>query len=248
MSGAWLQIPDPKPSAAIRLLCLPHAGGTASLYRPWVKLLPDSIELVLVCLPGREQRCNEVMPADMQTLIALLSRAVKPILDKPWAVFGHSMGATVAHELALFLYSENLSGPEHIFVSAREAPQFQRGGSVHKLDDESLCRQLVKLGGTAPELLEIPELRALLLPAIRQDYHLIETSKVSSVQPLNCPITALVGRDDPELSTDDAQGWQQWTNSEFHLKEYSGNHFYLSDCPDLVVAHIVQKLHLAYPL
>ncbi|WNZ54121.1 alpha/beta fold hydrolase [Microbulbifer sp. MKSA007] len=245
MSGAWLQIPRPQPKAAIRLLCLPHAGGTASLYRPWAKLLPDSIELVLVCLPGREQRCNETMPTNMQTLIALLCRAIKPVIDKPWAVFGHSMGATVAHELALSLYREKLCGPEHIFVSAREAPQFQKIGNVHQLSDESLCQQLIELGGTSPELLEIPELRALLLPAIRQDYRLIETSKMSSDQLLDCPITAMLGRDDPELSTDEARGWQQWTNGEFQLKEYAGNHFYLSDCPDLVVGHIVQKLRLA---
>ncbi|WP_444935833.1 thioesterase II family protein [Microbulbifer sp. JMSA004] len=247
MSGAWLQIPLPKPNATVRLLCLPHAGGTAALYRPWANLLPDWIELVLVCLPGREQRCNESMPADMQALIKLLSRAVTPILDRPWAAFGHSMGATVAHELALSLYRENLRGPEHIFVSAREAPQFQKGGSVHKLDDDSLCQQLIELGGTSPELLEIPELRALLLPAIRQDYRLIETNGLSSDQVLSCPITAMVGRDDPELSIDEARGWQQWTSCEFHLEEYPGNHFYLSGCPDLVVRHIAQKLSLSQP-
>jgi len=245
MSEAWLQIPDPKPNAVIRLLCLPHAGGSATLYRPWAKLLPDSIELVLVCLPGREHRCNETMPADMQTLISLLSRAVTPILNRPWAVFGHSMGATVAHELILSLHHKRLRDPEHLFVSARKAPQFQKSGNIHKLDDESLCRSLIGLGGTAPELLEIPELRALFLPAIRQDYRLIETSKVSSSQLLNCPITAMVGLDDPAVSIDDARGWQQWTNCQFRLNEYVGNHFYLSDCPDLVVGHIVQELNLS---
>ena len=245
MSGAWLQIPIPKPNATIRLLCLPHAGGTAALYRPWAKLLPDSIELVLVCLPGREQRCNEVMPADMHTLICLLTKAVTPILDRPWAVFGHSMGATVAHELILSLQNLNMSCPVHLFVSAREAPQFQKGGNIHQLDDDSLCQQLIQLGGTAPELLEIPELRDLLLPAIRQDYRLIETSKVTSDQLLACPITAMVGHDDPELNPDDARGWRQWTCREFHLYEYAGDHFYLSDCPGVVINHIVQQLGLA---
>ncbi|WP_299941384.1 alpha/beta fold hydrolase [uncultured Microbulbifer sp.] len=244
MSCAWLNIPHPKPNAAIQLLCLPHAGGTAALYRPWVKLLPDSIELVLVCLPGREQRCNEVMPADMRSLITLLGNAVTPILDRPWAVFGHSMGATVAHELILSLQCRNLCGPEHLFVSARKAPQFQEGGNQHQLDDDSLCQQLIQLGGTAPELLEIPELRALLLPTLRQDYRLIETSKVSSDQPLSCPITAMLGRDDPELTPDDARGWQRWTNCHFHIYEYTGNHFYLSQSPHLVVSHVVKQLGL----
>ncbi|MFA0812686.1 thioesterase II family protein [Microbulbifer epialgicus] len=245
MSEAWLQIPNPKPNAVIRLMCLPHAGGSAALYRPWAKLLPDSVELVLVCLPGRGHRYNETMPADMQTLISLLSRAVTPILDRPWAVFGHSMGATVAHELILSLHRESLRDPEHLFVSARKAPQFQKSGNIHKLDDESLCQRITQLGGTAPELLEMPELRALFLPAIREDYRLIETSKVSSDQLLNCPITAMVGRDDPVLSINDARGWQQWTNCQFQLKEYAGNHFYLSDCPDSVVRHIIHKLNLS---
>ncbi|MFH8385677.1 thioesterase II family protein [Kitasatospora sp. NPDC018058] len=241
-STRWLRRPQPRPAAAVRLFCLPHAGGSAGLYRSWAPLLPPDVELLTVRLPGREDRLDEPMPADLPRLVAGLAAAVGPLLDRPWAVFGHSMGATVGHELALHLLRRGHRPPAHLFASAREAPQFHHGGTVHLRDDDALCAELARLGGTDAELLAIPEVRALVLPAVRGDYRLIETYPARPEGLLPCPVTALVGTEDEELTIEEAEGWKAWTDTGFDLLDFPGGHFYLSEQPAAVVAAVVERL------
>ncbi|MFE7116239.1 thioesterase II family protein [Streptomyces sp. NPDC057654] len=241
-SARWFRRPRPGGDPSLRLLCLPHAGGTASLYRAWTGPLPDWIEPVLVCPPGREERVDERGPDDVPALVAALADAVRPLLDRPWAVFGHSMGALVAHELALRLVSEGARPPEHVFVSAREAPQFHRPGAVHLLDDDGLAAELLRLGGTHPELLAMDEVRRLILPAVRDDYRLVETYAPPGPTALPCPVTALVGTGDTEVSEDEARGWSRWTDAEFRLLAFTGGHFYFSDDPHDVVRSVTGLL------
>ncbi len=244
MLNNWLHIPQPNPTAKIRLFCLPHAGGTAGLFRPWSKLLPNSIELVLVCLPGREQRCNDVMPSSFPALVDQLSDAIisADILDKPWAIFGHSMGATLGHEVVLKIKELQQPMPIHLFASAREAPQFQLPGQVHNYSDQALCNELIQLGGTAAELFEITEIRELILPMIRHDYTLIERHQATK-SAIDCPITAFIGRQDLELTEQQAMGWQTWTHSHFSLEKFDGGHFYLSEQTSSVIETIHQYLY-----
>lgn len=240
MLNNWLHIPQPNPTAKVRLFCLPHAGGTAGLFRPWSKLLPNSIELVLVCLPAREQRCNDVMPDTFTELVEQVSLAMMSakLLDKPWAIFGHSMGATLGHEVILKLTELEQPSPIHLFASAREAPQFQLSGHVHNYSDQALCNELIQLGGTAAELFEIAEIRELLLPMIRQDYKLIELHKPTECA-VDCPITSFVGSSDPELTEHEAKGWSKWTRSHFSLETFEGGHFYLSD----QTSNVIDSIH-----
>ncbi|MFF7230854.1 alpha/beta fold hydrolase [Streptomyces sioyaensis] len=237
-----LRRPRPQRDPAVRLLCLPHAGGSTSLYRAWSGLLPPAIEPVLVCPPGREDRLDEPLPQDMDELVEGLAEAAAGLLDRPWAVFGHSMGATVGHELVLRLLKEGHRAPEHLFVSAREAPQYHRGGTVHLLDEEALSAELVRLGGTPPELLEMPEVRQLVLPVVRGDYRLIETYQASPSGPVPCPLTALMGAQDDEVTAEEAAGWKRWTTGPFQLLTFPGGHFYLSDRPDRVVDVVRRRL------
>ncbi|MGW3974362.1 thioesterase II family protein [Streptomyces ardesiacus] len=226
----------------MRLLCLPHAGGTASLYRAWAGILPGWIEPVLVCPPGREERVDERVPDNVPALVTALAGAVRPLLDRPWAVFGHSMGALVAHELSLRLVAEGAPTPVHVFVSAREAPQYHRPGTVHLLDDDGLAAELLRLGGTHPELLALDEVRRLILPAVRDDYRLVETYTPPSPARLPCPVSALLGTDDTEVTEEEAQGWSQWTDAPFRLLPFPGGHFYFSDVPHDVVRVITGLL------
>jgi pyochelin biosynthesis protein PchC len=238
----WLRRPRPQPHPAVRLLCLPHAGGSTALYRPWKDLLPPEIEPVLVCPPGREDRLDEPVPDELSELVAGLGRAVVPLLDRPWAVFGHSMGAAVGHELVLWLLRQGHRAPEHLFASAREAPQHHRGGRVHLLDDDALSAELIRLGGTSPELLAMAEVRSLVLPAVRGDYRLIETYASCPEGPVPCPLTALIGESDPELTAGEAAGWEKWTTGPFQLLAFPGGHFYLSDRPAAVVESVRRRL------
>ncbi|MFD6325620.1 thioesterase II family protein [Streptomyces sp. NPDC058442] len=238
----WLRRPRPHPDPAIRLLCLPHAGGSTTLYRRWKDLLPPAIEPVLVCPPGREDRLDEPLPAALPDLVAGLGEAVAPLLDRPWAAFGHSMGAAVAHELVLWLLKRGHRAPEHLFVSAREAPQHHRGGTAHLLDDDALSAELIRLGGTSRDVLAMAEVRQLVLPAVRGDYRLIETYAANPEGPAPCPLTALVGAADTELTAEEAQGWEKWTTGPFQLLTFPGGHFYLSDQPEAVVEAVCRRL------
>jgi surfactin synthase thioesterase subunit len=240
--SAWLRRPRPQRHPAVRLLCLPHAGGSTALYRSWKDLLPPEVEPVLVCPPGREDRMDEPLPKELPELVAGLAMAVEPLLDRPWAVFGHSMGATVAHELVLWLLRGGHRAPEHLFVSAREAPQHHRGGTVHLLDDDALATELIRLGGTSPELLAMAEVRKLVLPAVRGDYRLIETYAADPQGPVPCPVTALIGEADTELTAEEAAGWEKWTTGPFQLLTFPGGHFYLSDRPRAVVDAVRRRL------
>ncbi|MFJ7243061.1 thioesterase II family protein [Kitasatospora sp. NPDC098652] len=240
--AAWLRRPRPRPNAALRLVCLPHAGGSPGLYREWAALFPPEVELVLPCPPGREDRMDDPAPADLPALVGEFAAGLAPLVDRPWAVFGHSMGATVGHELALELVRRGHRPPVHLFVSAREAPQYHHGGSTHLLDDDSLCAELVGLGGTDAQLLAMPEVRRLVLPAVRGDYRLIETYRARPAGPLPCPVTALVGADDTELTAEEADGWRRWTSAAFELLTFPGGHFYLSAQPGAVVAAVRRRL------
>ncbi|MFC9331194.1 thioesterase II family protein [Kitasatospora sp. NPDC057015] len=244
-SDRRLRRPNPRPQAGLRLLCLPHAGGSAGLYRAWAALLPPEIELVLACPPGREDRLDVPFPPDLPTLVGDLAKAVAPLLDRPWAVFGHSMGATTAHELVLHLARTGHRAPVRLFASAREAPQYERRTTTYLLDDDALCAELARLGGSDPELLAMPEIRELVLPAVREDHRIIESHRVLPTEPLTCPVTAFVGDRDTEVTAEEAAGWQEWTSASFELLTFPGGHFYLSDRPGEVVEAVLRGLAAA---
>jgi surfactin synthase thioesterase subunit len=235
----WLRRPRPaSPLQRLRLFCLPHAGGTPGLFRRLLPLLPDWIEPVLVCPPGREDRLNDPFHADLASMADDLADAAAPLLAQPWALFGHSMGAALGFELAL----RSPRPAQHLFLSAREAPQHHRGGGVHRLDDAALGRELLRLGGTAPDILAIPELLALVLPAVRADYRLIETWEARPAGRVACPISIFRGLDDPDLTEVEALGWREWTSGPFHIQPFAGGHFYLLDDPAPVAAALVTAL------
>ncbi|MCF1183657.1 alpha/beta fold hydrolase [Marichromatium gracile] len=238
-AGRWIRRPQPRPAARLRLFCLPHAGGTPALFKHWPPLLPDWIEPLMVCLPGRENRLDEPLPEDIPALVRQLAGAVRPWLDRPWALFGHSMGGALAHELTQTLIDQGLRAPEQLVISAREPPQCHHGGDLHRHDDDTLCAALTALGGTPPELLALPEIRAIVLPAVRQDYRLIETYRPDPERPpLPCPLTVFRGRDDPDLDAEEADAWSRWTDAGFRVETFPGGHFYLSDAPGPVVARL----------
>ncbi|MFB4268255.1 thioesterase II family protein [Nonomuraea sp. GTA35] len=218
----WFHTFDPRPDAAMRLFCFPHAGGAAAAYRDWHRSVPPGVEVRAVQYPGRADRAREAPVGDAHVLADLIAEAMRPLLDRPAVLFGHSMGSVLAYETALRVR------PAHLVVSGRRAAHVPRPGTVHLGTDEELTAELRRLGGTEPELLDDEEIRAYILPIVRADYRLAETYRCRPAEPLDCPITAIIGDRDPQVDTSNARGWAELTRAGFKLHVLPGDHFYLT--------------------
>lgn len=212
----------------IRLFCLPFAGGNSFSYRLWKNHLPDFIGVCPVHLPGRTSRIGERNFSDMTKLVETLSEEIVPLLNLPFAFFGHSMGAILSFELTRTLSEKNVS-PEHLFVSGARAPQIpSRTPDLHDLPEAELKTELRKLNGTSPEVLDNLELFHLLLPTLRADFKLVETYKYEEKPLLKCPITAFGGDKDEEVLTNELAAWSVETKGTFSYHIFSGDHFYFN--------------------
>lgn len=237
----WLRCYRPRPTARIRLVCFPHATGSAPFYRAWPAELPDDIELLAVQYPGRLDRVAEPPVVSMGVLADLVTAVLAPRRDLPLALFGHSMGAAVAYEVAHRLERRLELPLAHLFVSGRPAPRYHRPGSKHLGPDDVLWAELRRLGGTDREALDNPQLRSALMPTLRADYQLIESYRPAEGV-LRAPISALVGDADPEAPVNEVAAWADYTQSAFDLTVFDGNHFYLVPQRGKVLAGISRSL------
>ncbi|MDQ0389046.1 pyochelin biosynthetic protein PchC [Streptomyces sp. DSM 42143] len=244
--SSWIRQWNGGSAARLTLICLPHAGGSAGFYRPWAALMPPEVELVGIQYPAREDRFDDPASADMGELVTAVADAVLPLLDRPYALFGHSMGSAVAWELAHELDRREAPGPRRLFASGRAAPGTAVTGQLHRQDDDVLCAELGRLGGTSREVLDDPGLRSLILAAVRHDYRIIETHRPQDRPPLSCPIHVLTGAADPELgeerSRDRAGGWADLTTARTEVRVFPGDHFYLTPRRREVVATVLRRM------
>lgn len=242
-TGAWLRRYHPADSAPTRLVCFPHAGGSATYYFPVSRALSPAVDVLAVQYPGRQDRRTEAPVDDISKLADILAEELRPSTDRPLALFGHSLGATLAYEVALRLEAEGVE-PVMLFASGRRAPSCHRDNdAVYLSDDETLLGTIKALSGTSPELLEDDELLRSLLPAIRADYKAAETYRKRPGTPLlRCPVTVLTGDVDPEVTRAEADAWEGHTSGDFTLHEYSGGHFYLNEHAPSVISRIREVL------
>lgn len=234
------------PMPRLRLVCFPHAGGSASFFAAWKERLPADIDLLAMQYPGREDRFNETPLTGMASLAEGAALALREFADAPLVLFGHSLGAALAYETALQLEHAGLS-PHHLFVSALPAPHLQRGGKLHRGDEAALLDDIRRQGG-ASELLEDADLRALFLPILRADYQVIETYRRARPVALACPVDVLLGDRDEEASSDEAQGWDLAGRQRATLKRFPGGHFYLVGQRAAVIEHLLCRLGHTEPL
>ncbi|WP_040685485.1 thioesterase II family protein [Nocardiopsis baichengensis] len=233
----WLQCTAPDSGARMRLICLPHAGGSASFYREWGTRMPG-IEVHAVRYPGRAERIAEPAPWDLRALARGIADAVETLSDRPFALFGHSMGAAVGLEAARALEARG-APPAHLFASgSRDAP-YPSPEAAPDEDDAELLRRLVALGGTDPEIAESPEFQELVLPYVRSDGRMFHDYVPRDEPPLACPVTTIVGDADTEA---DRRPWSRLTTGRFCERRVSGGHFYLTAAPPF--AEVRQALDL----
>ncbi len=211
------------------------------------QLLPG-VEVCPVQLPGRETRLAEPPCSEMPALVQALAPALRPHLDRPFALLGHSLGALVAFELARELRRQQAPPPVHLFVLGHSAPHIAAGcAPVHRLPDDEFVAEVRRMGGTPDEVLAHAELRALMLPILRADFALSEGYRYADAPPLACPITALGGLADEHVSRERLQGWQMQTSATFSLHMLPGGHFFLHSARPLVLELVARQLapHLA---
>ncbi|MFF8726979.1 thioesterase II family protein [Streptomyces sp. NPDC015171] len=212
---------------ARRLVCFPHAGGTAHLFHRWPAHLPLGVDLLAVRYPGRQDRLAERCIEDMAEMADAVTEALAPYTDLPVALFGHGMGSAIAYEVALRLEARGL-GPERLYVSGRAAPHRAATAEAHTGDDAGLLAVARELGDYQAEVHDIPELRDLLLPGLRADHRLTETHRPARPVPLRTPITAYTGLADTHVPVADVRAWSELTTPDgFTLRTFPGDHFYL---------------------
>jgi surfactin synthase thioesterase subunit len=208
------------------LIAIPHAGGTAAFFSPWRDLLPDGLELLAVQLPGRETRLREPLVRDMEAVVEDLAGAVAGLTGRPSALFGHSMGALIAFEVARRLRRASLPEPAHLFVSSCPAPdRYRLDAWVGDVDDA----RLLSLLGLPDELTSNPEFAELVLPTVRADAELCERYRYEAEAPLTCPITLTAGSDEMTRWSEHLLPWSEHTTGAFRSADWPGGHFYLRD-------------------
>jgi len=227
----------------LRLFCFPYAGGAASVFRDWSDGLPADVEVCPIQLPGRGARLMEPPLSQLPPLIEALAEALLPLLDKPFALFGHSLGSLVSFELARQLRTKHQVRPVRLFVSAGPAPQIpHRGPPIHNLPEKEFSAELRRLNGTPGELLNHKELMDIVLPSLRADFALYESYRYSSGPPLNCPISTYGGLNDPKVKYNDLEAWRDQTSVSFSIRMFAGDHFFLRTTQALLLRALSQEL------
>jgi medium-chain acyl-[acyl-carrier-protein] hydrolase len=243
-NNLWMFIPRPNSNAKIRLICLPYAGGSASAYRSWLKYLPEDIELCAVQLPGRENRIGEPLLKDGLTIVKELLPTILEYQDKPYILFGHSMGAKICFELARGLRKANAKPPKALFVSGGRAPQVKRREKdLHLLPEEEFVEWIRSFNGTPDEVFDDPELRALYLPILQADAAIEETYTYQEQPPLDIPIIAFAGIDDEAVKEEEVKPWVDYTNKEFHYHACKGAHFFIWENEKEALRTIVEEIN-----
>ncbi|MFJ2743711.1 thioesterase II family protein [Streptomyces sp. NPDC087440] len=243
MRNPWFARTEPRNEAGVRLFCLPYAGGSSTAYRAWSGLTPDRVQVHPLELPGRGTRWGETPIGRMPLMTEALADALSGHLDRPYALFGHSMGALIAFELTRTLRARGLPLPAHLFVSGSEAPDLPRTRRpIHAAPDSEVVEELRFLGGTPAELLEDPALMKLVLPALRADFSLLETYRYHVQAPLPVPLTVFGGDRDPLVVAGQLHRWLRQTNTAGRLEILPGEHFFLHDAVAKVLATVTEDL------
>jgi medium-chain acyl-[acyl-carrier-protein] hydrolase len=235
--------PKPNPQSRMRLFCFPYAGGTAAVFRNWPQYLPSEIEVCAIQYAGRGNRLAEPLGEDIVEVMNGIYQDLQPFLKKPFAFFGHSMGALVSYEFARRLQREQQPEPFQLFVSGSSAPHLRFVEEpTYNLPEPEFIAELRNLQGTPAEVLDHAELMQLMLPIIRADFKASQTYKYVPGPLLECPIRAFGGLKDETVPREEVEAWSEHTRGSFRAQMLPGDHFFLNTSQSLLTSIIAQEL------
>jgi pyochelin biosynthetic protein PchC len=237
----WLRRYQDVPDPVVRLICFPHAGGGASFFRRWSTCLPPRFDLRAVQYPGREDRLREAFAESLTDIADEVAATLRPRPGVPLVLFGHSLGAAIAYEVARRMTGPG--APALLVVSGRHAPR-DPGRNVHRRSDDEIWAEVRAAGGTSDDLMGNAELRELLLPLLRADYRLSERYHPAPEPVLTCPILACSGDKDADVDLSLLPSWSRLTTGTFAMRVFPGGHFYLLDELDALLAEITARTPL----
>ena len=235
--------PKPNPQSRMRLFCFPYAGGTAAVFRDWPRYLPSDIEVCAVQYAGRGGRLAEPLGEDVVDVMNAVYQDLQLFFKKPFAFFGHSMGALVSYEFARRLQREGQPGPFKLFVSGCTAPHVRRiDEPTYNLPEPEFIAELRRLQGTPGEVLDNAELMQLMMPIIRADFKASQTYEYIPGPPLESPIRAFGGLKDEEVPREKVEAWSEFTAGSFRAQMLPGDHFFLNTSQSLLTRIIAEEL------
>jgi len=229
-------------SPKVRLFCFPYAGGNARMFREWHDWCGPEVEVVAVELPGRGFNSRMPFINSMDAMIERLLPVIDPLLDRPFALFGHSMGALISFELSRALKARGCKTPLRLFASGMRAPHLWGGDKIHLLPDDQFVEALKTLNGTPSEILGDSDLLEMFVPLLRADLRLSETYQFIPGTPLQHPITVFGGIEDITTPANHLHEWERHTCSSCTVRLLEGHHFFIQQSAHLVAASILKSL------
>jgi surfactin synthase thioesterase subunit len=243
-TNVWMQVFERRESASLRLLCFPFAGGGAQSFRPWLAQLPSGVELCAAQLPGREMRLRETPFSDVRVLVRAMLPELMTHTDKPFVLYGHSMGALIAYETARLMQEEHAISPVRLIVSGRVAPHFALARPpINKLPQDQFIAGLKRLNGTPREILEDNDLINLIGPMLRADLAIHEEYVHEPGPRLACDIVAFGGLCDTEAGRGGLNAWQDMTAGPVTLRMLPGDHFFIQTAQSLFLRMLSIELN-----
>lgn len=239
LGNHWFHRVHAEAAPRLRLFCFPYGGAGHTVFLEWPRLLPDDVQVCMAKLPGRGPRFTEAAYDNVDAIVADLIEMIPALLDVPFVLFGHSVGALITFELARELARRGQRLPVCLIASGRAAPQVPYSGPLlHQIDEDSLKRELRRIGGTPDSFLLNDEVFRAFLPMLRADFAVTERYEYRLGPKLPCAIHAFGGTDDPLVPPDSLQLWAEQTTESFTIRQFQGDHFFINTCRNDVVAAV----------